>query len=173
LKQVANSSTVEILDLDSKAKYQIICKSNEQQIQVFNQLVSTQSNRKKSDVVFQEMLNKIYKEGWIEHLGRANLQNVWKRRYVVVRFGEIEIFKDLGKANEKIILDVSTQISKQGENGLQLKVEGRSRPVELRAEDERSLKEWINSIITSKVHFNAQKSNKKSQMVYERLPVTQ
>jgi len=104
-------------------------------------------------------------------LGRANLQNVWKLRYVVVRFGEIEIFKESeGKSNDRIVLEVSTTISRQ-ENQLELKVDGRSRPVVLKLGDDKQCKDWLNAIVTSKVHFNAQK-NSKSSMVYERVPAS-
>jgi len=50
-----------MLDLDSKVKYMITAKGTEQQNVLFNKLVSSQANRKRADVVFQEMLNKVYK----------------------------------------------------------------------------------------------------------------
>lgn len=68
-------------------------------------------------------------------------------------------------------MEVSTTISKQGENQLELKVEGRSRPIDLKLGDDKQCKEWLNAIVTSKVHFNAQK-NSKSSMVYERVPIS-
>ena len=106
----------------------------------------------------------------MEYLHKKNLLTDWKKRYMVIRFGELNLLSETGKSKERIVLDQAISMAKQG-NVMEVKQDGKV-VVTFRAEDEKRSQEWINAIAASKIHFLSQKSNQ-AGMVYSRAPLQQ